>query len=67
MFTDNGGLIFAVAKKGAFFFRMDFNGAAHYIAQNRAARRMVLSKRFYSYALKNGLNISFQDELITVK
>lgn len=61
MFTDNFGIFSSFIKnKTAFFARLEMDGKAHYIAGNRAARRILNSNKFQNSAKRFGLVIDLE-------
>lgn len=62
MFTDNYYLIAPfIRNKNCFFARMTFEGRAHYLAGNRAARRLLSSSKIQRILLENGANLDTKE------
>jgi hypothetical protein len=62
MIHDNYGILSRLTRnKNAFWFRIMDDGVAHYIAGNRAARRMFKSREFQNLAKANGLMVDHEN------
>lgn len=61
MLTDNGHLIVGLIKnKGARFDRTVFDGKAHYIALNRAARRFMKARSARNKLKNLGIKVDLE-------
>jgi hypothetical protein len=63
---DNFGILSSlIHTKNAFFLRMEIGEVAHYVAGNRAARRILKSNSFQTKARELGLEIDLENMAVS--